>query len=267
MARSDGEAPQLEYDANREALGPYADRFRPLREDGVARAWLDQTRARPHGIFTTWLVEQLSRFMTVYDAHGLTGTYPMHLLSTEQWQDLVGSGHGRLLDVGAGGGYVTEQARPLFSEIVCTETSRRLAARLSARGFRVHAHDLVEVPLEDSAAFDVIACLNVLDRTARPLSLLQKLADMLTPEARLLLAVPLPVRSHVHVRGATVSSTEPLPSMEPSFEGAAVELSRDLFEANGLRVERLARAPYLSGGDAHAPFYVLDDALWVLRKA
>jgi SAM-dependent methyltransferase len=178
----------------------------------------------------------------------------------------VGEGQ-RLLDVGAGAGYVTEQARPLFHEVVCTETSRPLARRLEARGFRVHARDLLEAPLADEAPFDVIACLNVLDRTRRPLSLLRQLGAMLTSETRLLVSMPLPVRAHAYVSSACISPDEPLPSTESRFEAAVIELTRDLFEAHGFGVERIARAPYLSHGDAHAPVYALDDALWVLRRA
>jgi hypothetical protein len=38
------------------------------------------------------------------------------------------------------------------------------------------------------------------------------------------------------------------------------------FEAEGFAIERLARLPYLSRGDSRAPYYVLDDGLWVLRR-
>ena len=43
---------------------------------------------------------------------------------------------------------------------------------------------------------------------------------------------------------------------------ALVRLSGLLLPA-GLEIERLARCPYLSRGDAHAPLYVLDAAVWV----
>jgi SAM-dependent methyltransferase len=257
----------LHYDADLRALGPYTAAFRPLAPDEATQRWLAQTGARPHGRLQTWLVGRLASFVSVYDAHGLTGSYPMHLLSTEQWRSLVGEGHARLLDVGAGAGYVTAEAAPLFREVVCTETSKRLSRRLRARGFHVHEQDLTSSPLSDSGSYDVISCLNVLDRTRRPRTLLGRLRELLTTTARLLVAMPVPVRAHVHVAGGTVSADEPLPCAEQSFEAAVVELSRDLFEPAGFTVERIARAPYLSRGDTHAPIYMLDDALWVLRKA
>jgi hypothetical protein len=51
---------------------------------------------------------------------------------------------------------------------------------------------------------------------------------------------------------------------ERDFEAAAVEMSGFL-EEQGFTIERLARLPYLSRGDSRAAYYVLDDALWVLR--
>ncbi len=257
-------APELKYQADLKALGAYAGRFVAFRPDAGTRAWLDQVGSRPHSMVETWMVATLSRFMSSYDAHGLTATYAMHLLSEAQWGELAGVRRARLLDVGAGAGYVTENARPWFEHITCTETSQPLARRLSERGFTVHAHDLLEHPLPEPHAFDLISCLNVIDRTRRPISLLCALRDLLGPEARLVVSVPLPVRPHVHVAGATISPQERLPMSEHVFEPAAVEMSL-FFEAMGFTVERLSRLPYLSRGDAHAPYYVLDDALWVLR--
>jgi SAM-dependent methyltransferase len=261
-----GDAPNLHYQADLEALGPYAARFVAFRADAGTQAWLADVGSRPHSSVETWMVATLSRFVSTYDAHGLTATYAMHLLSEAQWGELAGARRARLLDVGAGAGYVTENARPWFEHITCTETSRPLARRLSARGFHVHAHDILEQPLPEPQRFDLISCLNVIDRTRRPLSLLSALHALLAEDTRLVVSVPLPIRPHVHVAGATVSPQERLPMEETVFEAAAVEMSL-FFESQGFAVERLSRLPYLSRGDARAPYYVLDDALWVLRAS
>ncbi len=259
----------LRYDVDRSLLGPYAARFVPLSYDDATHAFVDEVTQRPHGTIKTWFVEQASRFVSAYDAHGLFGSYAMHLLSAAQWGELVGGERkSALLDVGAGAGYVTQQAASWFERIVCTETSRQLARRLSTRGFSVHVQDLVEAPLPtQTAPFDVISCLNVLDRTPYPLRLLQALHSMLlTPTAQLVIALPLPLRPHVHVPGGTISPAEPLPMGERSFEAAMCEMSAFL-EGQGFRIVRLSRVPYLSRGDAHASVYELDDALWVLKRA
>jgi hypothetical protein len=113
----------------------------------------------------------------------------------------------------------------------------------------------------------VVCCLNVLDRTARPLSLLRSLLTHLSERGRLLVSLPLPPLPHVHVAGGTVAPSERLPSVAIDWESATRELSQRLFEPLGLRVERLARAPYLSRGDSYASLYVLDAAVWVLTRA
>jgi SAM-dependent methyltransferase len=247
-------------DADRDALEELGPCFAPLAADASTRAWLAQ-HARPHGTLRTWLVERLADFMSVYDAHGLTGSYPMHLLSTAQFRELVGDGHARLLDVGAGGGYVTAEAAPLFREVLCTETSGALARRLVRRGYRVIPPELSG----DLGTLDVIQCLNVLDRTHTPRGLLARLRGLAGPTTKLILAVPLPVSAHVPVAGASVTPHERLPARARTWEAAALELTRALVVPAGFAVERLARVPYYSRGDRHAPLYVLDDALWILR--
>jgi SAM-dependent methyltransferase len=247
--------------ARLEELGPS---FRALAPDASTMAWL-ATHVRPHGALRTWLVEQLASFVSVYDAHGLTGSYPMHLLSTAHFRELVGEGHARLLDVGAGAGYVTAEAAPLFREVVCTETSRPLARRLARRGYRVIAPDLETA--QEHGPFDVIQCLNVLDRTHAPRSLLASLRALASADTRLLVALPLPVSAHVPLAGSSATPHERLPARARSWEAAALELTRELFVPAGFAVERLARVPYYSRGDRHAPLYVLDDALWLLRAA
>lgn len=254
--------PDLKLEADLAELGPYADRFHPLGPDAERDAWIERYAAAPHGALVTKFGAWLDSLFSSYDVHGLLGTYPMHLLSQQAWGALLGQHHGSLLDVGAGAGYVTEGARAHFDQIECTETSRFLRRRLKQRGFSAHASDLSRADL--GKRFDVVSCFNVLDRTARPLSLLHGLLTHLAPHGRILLSVPLPVNAHVHVAGGTVSASERLPAAARSWERAVAELSARLFEANGLRIERIARVPYLSRGDTGQDLYVLDAALWIL---
>lgn len=256
----------LRYDADLAALGRFAPLFRPLDPDAERDGWLARYAGAPHGRLVTLLAGWLDPWLTTYDVHGLLGIYPMHLLSRAGWVELLGQRRGgSLLDVGAGAGYVTEGARPLFEQIVCTETSRLLRWRLARRGFRALDSDLSDVGV--GRRFDVVSCFNVLDRTARPLSLLRNLIAHAAPAGRLLLSIPLPVNAHVHVAGGTASARERLPASARSWEGAVQELSEQLLETAGLALERIARVPYLSRGDAAQPLYVLDAAVWVCRSA
>lgn len=254
------------YGCHRDRLGSaLAARFIPLARDEETDAWLAQWQERPHGWLSTKLVQVLERFASSYDVHGLLGAYPMHLLSSRAWGDLLGGVRARrLLDVGAGAGYVTEGARAWFDEIVCTETSRPLLRRLEARGLTAQAIDLTVQPLD--GLFDVVSCFNVLDRTPRPLTLARALVARLHEGGRLLLSIPLPTSPHVHVAGGTIAQSERLPSVAREWESAARELSEQLITPLGLTIDRLARVPYLSRGDAHAPLYILDAALWVCSR-
>jgi 2-polyprenyl-3-methyl-5-hydroxy-6-metoxy-1,4-benzoquinol methylase len=258
--------PDLRLVADLAALGRFADRFQPLGADAERDAWIARYAANPHGALLTKLGSWLDTLISSYDVHGLLGTYPMHLLSQQAWGALLGDQHfSALLDVGAGAGYVTEGARSYFDHITCTETSRFLRRRLQQRGFSVHALDLAQDELRQH--FDVVSCFNVLDRTARPLSLLRGLIKHLAPHGVLLLSVPLPVSAHVHVAGGTISASERLPAAARSWEIAASELSSKLLEPAGLTIERLARVPYLSRGDPGQDLYVLDAAVWVCRRS
>ncbi len=254
------------YECERARLGPrLSPKFEPLVPNAELEAWLAKEGASPHGWFTTQLTQALSSFASVYDVHGWLGSYAMHLLSHAQWRSLLGSGpFARLLDVGAGAGYVTEGARGLFGQITCTETSRAMQRRLRARGFEVCTTELSALP---AASFDVVSCFNVLDRTARPHSLLRAALGRVAPNGRLLIAVPLPLSPHVHVAGGTVSPDERLPTSAQSWETAARELTEQVLEPAGLTVERLARVPYLSRGDSACPLYVLDAGVWLCRAA
>jgi SAM-dependent methyltransferase len=257
------------YDADLGALAEFGSRFVPLASDAETTEWL-LAHGAPHGLVRSWFVELLAHVMSSYDAHGLTGSYPMHLLSMKQWRSLVGAdlkAGARLLDVGAGAGYVTDYARPLFEHITCSETSKQLARRLRARGFEVIEADLATAEHTPRTEYDVISCLNVLDRTSYPRRLLGHLRSRCTQSTRLVVAMPLPVSAHVHVGGATISPVERLPADAPTWEASVVALSRELFLPSGLSIVRIARAPYFSRGDRHAALYVLDDAIWVLQPA
>lgn len=257
--------PTLRHDCDLGELGPrLAPLFRPLAPDADQARFVAEVGRRPHGFLATKLMAALSTVASSYDVHGMFGAYEMHLLSSRAFGELLEQRQrDSLLDVGAGAGYVTECARPWFREVVCTESSPKLRARLLARGFTASDLDLTHTRLPRT--FDVVACLNVLDRTARPLSLLRSLRDHVGKAGMLLLSIPLPPAPHVHVRGGTSAPSERLPSVAASFERAARELSERMIEPAGLRIERFARVPYLSRGDAHAPMYVLDAALWVCR--
>ncbi len=255
----------MSYGCDLQRLRPeLAERFVELAEDDAARRF----RAAPttHGRLRTWAQRALGHFMSDFDANGWLGMYPMHLLSTAQWGCLLGAAGGALVDVGAGNGDVTAGLAPLFDSVTTTELSAPMARRLRRRGFSCERVDVAETGVP-GGPWDTIACLNVLDRSARPHTLLERLRDGLAPGGRLILAVVLPYSPFVYEGGATVPPIEKLDCEAADWESSVDRLAARVLEPLGLHVQRLARAPYLSGGDADAPLYALDDAILVCARA
>lgn len=236
-----------------------------LDPDHETREFLARAVTTRHGRGRALLHALLRSGLSDFDVNGLLGTYPLFLLGTAQARRLLGAfARGRLLDVGAGSGDVTLRLSPLFSEVVATETAFAMARRLGRRGLRCHRVDLARDPAP-AGPWDVVSCLNVIDRCAEPLTLLERLRDLVRGGGRLLLATPMPYEPFVYRGGSTRPPLERLPIEGGDWEGSVTELSRSVLAPLGLEVEALARVPYLSGGDPARPLYVLDDAVLVCR--
>lgn len=256
--------------------------FVALHHDGRARDFVQTVGGRPHGRLRTALYHGLRRVMNDFDVHGLLGMYRVHLLSTEQFRLLLQIRAQPLatwLDIGAGNGSAIAPARVLSRSLHATEASRVMRRRLSAQGVTVHDVDLCLGPittLPTGEGFDVVSCLNVLDRCLYPRTMLEHARDALRPGGQLLIALALPLRPHVDAGSHSVAQEQPLPVVDDDqggqdgqdgqdWEACATRLWEGLLLPAGLEVVRLSRAPYISQGDAGRPLHVLDDALFVCR--
>ncbi|MFO0571776.1 MAG: methyltransferase domain-containing protein [Polyangiaceae bacterium] len=260
------ESARFRYDVDLARL-PRAlrERFLPLELDAETREFIEQRPLLRHGRVKDFLHRALRPLLSDFDLNGLLGTYPLFLLSRVQWERLLGSApRGSLLDVGAGAGDVTARIAHGFETVVATETSRMMARRLRQRGYRCHLGELADAPL--AGRFDVVSCLNVIDRTSRPASLLQRIRELVAENGRLVLATPLPFEPFAYAGGRTLPPEEKLAVTAPRWEEAAVELVERVLGPLGLELESFSRAPYLSGGDPHEPYYVLDDFVVVCRR-
>jgi SAM-dependent methyltransferase len=256
----------LRYGVAHAALPPHlASTFRAVPPDAATFAWIDDSIAHPNSKAKLAARSLATRFMSDYDANALFATHDMRVLGRAQLERFLGPGpHGSLLDVGAGDGHVTDELAPLFADVETTELSTRMGERLRERGYVCHTLDVTTTPHPRGRAFDTVALLNVIDRTPRPITLLERCRDLLAPGGRILLATPLPLAPHVHVGSRTVDPEELLPRDKRSFEHAATTLTDVVFRGLGLDVIAWCRAPYLSRGDGHVPAYVLDDAIFLL---
>ncbi len=241
----------------------------PPPADTATEAWLRGPGARPHGLLLTGLQRLLRRFASDFEVNARLGMYSLHLAGTDTFAALLGRGvgdPGGLLDIGAGTGEVTAALAPLFDRVEATETSTAMARRIRARVPKATTH---LVDLTNGAAlgrFDVVALLNVLDRTARPRTLLDQALAHLAERGTLLVATPLPTRAHVDAGGATADPDEELGGEGDAFEAALAALHDTLLAPRGLVVRRWTRLPYRSQGDAEAERYEHDDAVLVLER-
>jgi SAM-dependent methyltransferase len=259
----------LRYDCDARSLpSEIGTRFHRLSLGEEGREYLERAIASRPGRAKTTLHRTLRTFMSDFDVNGLLDMYPMHLLGTSQWRELLGPERvDRLLDVGAGSGEITRTISPLAAETVTTETSRMMARKLRKGGFRCYEADLAvsQVP---GPGYDLVTCLNVIDRCARPRSLLENLARALAPGGRLVLATPLPFDPFVYDGPTSRAPDERLvvANANAGWERSVGSLITDVLSPLGLAVETVSRVPYLCRGDAEKPMYVLDDALVVCRK-
>lgn len=221
----------------------------------------------PHGALATGLQRVLRRFASDFEVNARLGMYSLHLGGTATYRALLERSDraGSLLDVGAGTGEVTEKLAPLFSTVRCTETSAGMARRIRGRGLPCELVDLADVSVM-LGTFDAVALLNVLDRTSRPRTLLDRALAHLRADGVLILASPLPARPHVDHGGATADPEEDMGGTGETFEAALSSLHRTLLVPRDLRVVRWMRLPYLSQGDSEAGHYEHDDVLMCCQR-
>ncbi|CCW68018.1 unnamed protein product [Phytomonas sp. Hart1] len=229
-------------------------------------------------------------------ANGLVGRGGMFVLSTAQAHSLLRSpaaprsgdvDHApssrlsnepifkTLLDIGAGDGGVTAKLSPLFEKVFVTEYSATMRWRLKRHGYEVLSH---EDPFHDEKTkkrrlYDVISCMNVLDRADTPLTLLREMRESLNTGGLLLLAVVLPWCPFVEYNNKKQEPKEQLPMAGgecrngASFEMSMSKLVENVLQPCGFEVVRWTRVPYLCEGNFELEYSTLSDAVFVLRRS
>ncbi|KAL0270487.1 UNVERIFIED_CONTAM: hypothetical protein PYX00_007884 [Menopon gallinae] len=212
----------------------------------------------------------LSMFVTQTSINGLLRRGSMFVFSSEQFLALTRwreedapdrSEKRRLLDLGAGDGVVTSVMAKLFDEVYVTEVSQPMKVILAEKGFRILAID----EWAADRKFDVISCLNLLDRCDRPYDILHDMKTALKPGGLIVLALVLPFRSYVEVGRSDHTPTQELDISGATFEEQVAEVVDNVLTPCGYEVLSWSRVPYLCEGDLRQSYYWLDDAVFVLR--
>ncbi|XP_014668697.1 PREDICTED: methyltransferase-like protein 9 [Priapulus caudatus] len=207
-------------------------------------------------------------FMSSTSANGFLGRGSMFVMSTNQLLQLMGANSSwraqSLLDLGAGDGRVTQQMAPLFTDIYCTETSSPMQWRLNQCGYKILGVDEWH---NGTQKYDLVSCLNLLDRCKQPATMLRNIKDALVPETgRLLLATVIPFEPYVEADTVDHTPSEFFHIEGRTFEEQVNSMVRNVFEPAGFVLERFTRVPYLCEGDLHQSIFWLDDALFLLRS-
>ncbi|XP_071522851.1 protein-L-histidine N-pros-methyltransferase-like isoform X1 [Panulirus ornatus] len=138
--------------------------------------------------------------------------------------------------------------------------------RLRERGYRVLNTWTWMEEVED-LQYDVVTCLNLLDRCDTPRTLLANIHTKLAPHGTLVVAIVLPFNPYVET--GTIDNQ---PSEELGVSGSTIEeqvnsLATDVFPGLGYSLQRWSRLPYLCEGDLDQAFYWLSDVVLVFTKA
>ena len=165
------------------------------------------------------------------------------------------------VDCDVGDGKVTEKMRPFFAQLFATEVSRPMRALLSSRDINVLP---IESWGEHQQHFDLISCLNLLDRCDNPIDIIQTIKKALKPNGLLLLALVLPFSPYVEQRKSReqsqlldITGAEYIDQVE-----SVVEIFQQTF---GFQLISWTRVPYLCEGDSIHSIYILDDAVFLFK--
>lgn len=230
--------------------------------------------------FVTHLYHSVARsflnlFMTSTSINGLLDRGSMFVFSARQLQSLYpdlesvkDQPDSRLLDLGAGDGKVTQVMAQFFKETYVTEVSPVMRRILSRKGYSALE---VEDWHESSRSFDLISCLNLLDRCDKPLTILNQMISRLKPDGRIMMALVLPISQYVESGRPGHLSDDHRPSeilnvTGDTFEQQLLSLERNILTPAGLEIVKWTRLPYLCEGDLDLSFYWLHDVVMLLRR-
>lgn len=199
----------------------------------------------------------LTCFFNTTTTNSILETGKMFVFSTSHISQLLSnSKKDTLLDIGSGDGSVTSKYSHFFNETTCVEVSSGMIYRLKQKGYNV----IESLDLVKNSTFDVITCLNVLDRCEKPMTLLDQINELMHSDSVLLMTIVLPL--YQYVENGNVK--EKMIENGLNFHDSLIQmykLLKDMFE-----IISISRIPYLSQGDISQDYYILDSAVFLLNK-
>jgi len=214
--------------------------------------------------------------MSSTSVNGLLGRGSMFVFSDQQFKALMGehlannnsyssNNDKLLLDLGAGDGKVTAVMAQYYNKIYATEISPVMRKILSKKGYNVLEIDEWH---QNGISYDLISCLNLLDRCDKPLTILRQMKSSLKEKTGLiLLALVLPFSQYVEVndKRSDHKASEILNVEGNHFETQLASFRDNVLTPNGLQIVKWTKLPYLCEGDLDLTFYWLYDVVMLLK--
>uniref|UniRef100_A0A1A8PH69 Methyltransferase like 9 n=2 Tax=Nothobranchius TaxID=28779 RepID=A0A1A8PH69_9TELE len=241
--------------------------------DSDTEAFLRRSKEKSSWLFTqlyhSLVSTVLNPLVSRTSINGFLGRGSMFVFSKDQFHQLLRIGPDwraeRLLDLGAGDGGVTEVMGDHFRQVYATEVSVPMRWHLQRKSYILLG---IEEWQNTGFQYDVISCLNLLDRCDDPQHLLQDIRSSLVPgTGRLVLAAVLPFQPYIEIGGRWERPKVHLKVSGKTWEEQVSSLCDEVFPQAGFEVEAVTRVPYLCEGDMYNDYYVLDDAVFVLKAA
>ncbi|VVC24528.1 DREV methyltransferase,S-adenosyl-L-methionine-dependent methyltransferase [Cinara cedri] len=256
------------YSVDKSDLDPdVLAKFVQMAADADTERFMDDSTEQSDRMLTqlwqSFVSTVLNPFMTKTSINGFLQRGSMFVFSTDQIRRLLNTTHfatgTTLIDLGAGDGATTEKYIPLVRRIYTTEKSVPMIRILSKKGFKLLDADSWWT---NGEKFDVVSCLNLLDRCSDPEKLLADMKHAVKPDGRIVVALVLPYRPFDEFRSAVPEGK--LLIAGKTFEQQVCSVIRDVFEPFGFNVLCWTRLPYLCEGDLVQDYYWLDDAVFIL---
>ena len=250
-----------------------ARRFVRLSADDATRAFIENSIERSDDILLQLWHNLAKSVMKLFyysqtDINGYLGRGSMFVLSRPQFEQLADKAGVRLdaenklermIDLGAGDGCPTQSFVPFFSEVFATEASPAMRKALEAKDIGVRDIE----SWHEGPKYDLVSCLNLLDRCAEPLSVLGQIKSALKPDGLVVVAIVLPFKPYVEFS----DDHSPVQKLGIGGEGFEdqVNSAAKVFEEQGFEVLSWSRVPYLCEGDLAKSVYSLDDSVFLLK--
>ncbi|KAL5466722.1 hypothetical protein EMCRGX_G030870 [Ephydatia muelleri] len=252
-----------------------ADCFVQLDRDDETNAFINDCVWTAHNVCLQLLYSfvniLLCLFLSRTDINGLLERGHMFVFSKLHLRKLISRAQferdrtsSTLLDIGAGDGCVTQQFGEFATSVCVTEASVLMRRALQRKNFRVLDLDKWYGP--SAPTYNLISILNVLDRCDKPRTLLSQAYGQLEIGGLLVIALVLPFAPFVEQGTRKTKPSERLEISSGSWEEGVTALWKNVVAPLGFQPVALTRLPYLSEGDLTKEYYMLDNAVLILKK-